>query len=214
MKTFLAILLLAFAVPSMAQGVRINTYAGYVFDDKVDSYYDNSNYYEGTIKGGFQWGAGIEFMVKPNYGVEILYFHSDTKAPMTYFQNGVKFTNFDLGINYIMLGGTRYFSKPGGKVEGFGGLMIGLDAMNLENPDNGNTGSKTKFAWGVRGGANIWATEKVGLKLQASLLSAVQSAGGGLYFGTGGGGAGISTYSSIYQWGIGGGLVFKIPTAK
>jgi hypothetical protein len=40
-------------------------------------------------------------------------------------------------------------------------------------------------------------------------MSAVQSAGGGLYFGTGGGGAGVSTYSSMYQFGLGGGLAFQ-----
>lgn len=214
MKTLLSILLLAIVAPAMSQGVRINAYGGYVFDDKVDSYYDNTSYYEGTIKGGFQWGAGIEFMAQKNLGIEILYFRSDTKAPMTYYQNGVKNTNFDLGINYIMLGGTRYFRKPGSMVEGFGGMMIGLDAMNLTNPANGNSANKTKFAWGVRGGANIWASENVGIKLQASLISAVQSVGGGFYFGTGGAGAGLSSYSSIYQWGLGGGLVFKLPTAK
>ena len=34
--------------------------------------------------------------------------------------------------------------------------------------------------------------------------------GGGLYFGTGGAGAGVSTYSSYYQFNLGGGLVFKL----
>ena len=41
-------------------------------------------------------------------------------------------------------------------------------------------------------------------------MSAVQGAGGGLYFGTGGGGVGVSTYSSMYQFGLGGGLTFAL----
>ena len=86
---------------------------------------------------------------------------------MNYYQNGIKYTEFDLGINYIMLGGTRYFQKSGSKVEGFGGLIVGLDAMNLTNTRNGNSSNMTKFAWGIRGGANIWATQNVGIKLQA-----------------------------------------------
>jgi len=53
-------------------------------------------------------------------------------------------------------------------------------------------------------------TERVGIKLQAEVISAVQGAGGGFYFGSGGSGAGISTYSSMYQWSLGGGLSFKI----
>ena len=46
-----------------------------------------------------------------------------------------------------------------------------------------------RFAWGLRGGVNIWASEKVGIKLQALLLSSVESVGGSLYLGTGGAGA-------------------------
>src|SRR5207344_1510828 len=41
---------------------RINLYGVWTFDDSFDSYYDNSAYYEGKIKGGFQYGAGLEFM--------------------------------------------------------------------------------------------------------------------------------------------------------
>jgi hypothetical protein len=43
-----------------------------------------------------------------------------------------------------------------------------------------------------------------------NLLSAVQAVGGGLYFGTGGAGAGVSGFSTFYQFSLGGGLVFKI----
>jgi len=41
-------------------------------------------------------------------------------------------------------------------------------------------------------------------------LSAVQSFGGGLYFGTGGAGAGVTGYSTMYQWVLGGGLTYKL----
>jgi len=67
-----------------------------------------------------------------------------------------------------------------------------------------------KFAWGLRLGGIIWTPGRVGIKLQAQLLSAVQSAGGSVYFGTGGAGAGVSMYSSMYQFGVGGGLVFAL----
>lgn len=201
------------ATTASAQDIRLNGYAVGVFNDNVDSYYDNTNYYNGTINGGFLWGTGLEFMVRKDYGVELLYMRQDTKAPITYYDNGVKNTDFDLGINYIMVAGTRYF-RGAGKVEGFGGAMLGIDATSIKNPDNGKNSSKTFFAWGIRGGANIWASEKVGIKLQAQLISAVQSVGGGFYFGTGGAGAGVASYSSIYQFGLGGGLVFKLGGAK
>ena len=61
--------------------------------------------------------------------------------------------------------------------------LVGFVASKLTNPDNGNTKNVTKFSWGLKAGAILWASETVGLKLQAQLLSAVQAVGGGFYFG-------------------------------
>lgn len=196
-----------------AQNIRFNAYAAYVFDDKVDSYYSNTDYYDGKIEGGFQWGGGLEFMASPTKGIELKYLRQDTKAPMEYYSfdnNKVMNTEFDLAINYVLLGGTNYFKGVGNKVEPYGGLEIGMAIFDIENPDTGKSEGSTKFAWGFKLGTNIWASEKVGIKLQGELLSAVQSAGGGVYFGTGGAGAGVSAYSTMYQWILGGGLTFKL----
>ncbi|MBX7107990.1 MAG: hypothetical protein K1X61_05015 [Chitinophagales bacterium] len=212
MKKIVSTLLLLILLGGFAnsQNIRLNLYSAYVFEDRFDSYYDQYNYYDGQIQGGYQWGGGLEFMAKPAYGVELLYYREDTHAPTEYYNGKIVYSDLDLGLNYIMLGGVRYIQKPGGMVEGFGGLMAGMLVASITNPDtNGNT-TPTKFAWGIRGGANIWASEKVAIKLQIQLLSAVQSMGGGLYFGTGGVGAGVSSYSSIYQFGLGGGLTFAL----
>jgi hypothetical protein len=212
MKSKLSILaaILLFTISAGAQDVRLNAYGSYVFDDGVDSYYDQNSYYNGTIKGGFQWGGGLEYMARPNQGIELLYIGQSTTAPMEYYQDGAKAATFDVNMSYLMLASNRYIKKPQGKVEGYGGLMLGAAFFSVKNPKTSYSGSATKFAWGARLGANIWASEKVGIKLQAQLLSAVQSAGGGLYFGTGGAGAGVSTYSSMYQFSLGGGLVFNL----
>jgi len=218
MKSKLSVLavILLFSVTAGAQEVRLNAYSSYVFDDGVDSYYDPTNNYSGTIKGGLQWGGGLEYMMRPNQGIELLYIGQSTTAPMTYYQNNLnaKHTNFDVGISYLMLASNRYVKKPGSKVEGYGGLMLGAAFFSVKNPETSYSGSATKFAWGVRLGANIWASEKVAVKLQAQLLSAVQSAGGGLYFGTGGVSTGVSTYSSMYQFSLGGGLAFNLSHKK
>lgn len=206
-RIFLAILVLI-SMDAAAQ-VRLNAYTNYVFDDRVDSYYDANNYYNGKIKGGFQWGAGIEYMVKPNYGIELSYFRQDGTASLKNYAHPITNYNYDLATNYIFLSGTRYIRKPGGKVEGFGGMGLGVAFMHAEDPANGKSDDLTKFAWQFRLGAIIWASETVGIRLQGQLQSAVQGAGGGVYFGTGGAGAGVSTYSSIVQAGLGGGLVFK-----
>lgn len=194
---------------SFTPGLRINGYTFYAFDDKVDSRYSSTEYFYGKIKGGFQWGGGLEYMLAPAQGIELSYLRLDTRAPLTYYSNGQQFSEFDLATNYIMLGGNRYFPL-GGKVEPYAGAQLGLGIFNVTNPDNGKSDNATKFAWGLKAGLNIWATDNVGLKLQTGLISAVQGVGGGFYFGTGGAGAGVNTYSTFFQFYIGGGLTFDL----
>ena len=81
------------------QGIRLNGYAHYVFNDKIDSYYSRTSYYYGTINGGFQWGAGIEYQLSPDYGIELLYFRQDTDVPVSYYRNGPVSDVIDVGIN-------------------------------------------------------------------------------------------------------------------
>lgn len=217
-KLFLFLGFCVLATLSFSQEIRVNTYAGYVFDDKIDSYYSSNSFYEGTIKGGFQWGAGLEYRLPNNRGFELQYLRQDTQAPTIYQDGGIlngqlQQTTFDLSANWILLNGLNYF-EVNDKVEPYFGGAVGMVISNLDNPDNGNSSSSTKFAVGIRGGSNFWLSEKVGIKVQASLLSAIQGAGGGFYFGTGGVSTGVSTYSTIYQFGFSGGLTFRFPQTK
>jgi hypothetical protein len=198
-----------------AQEIRLNGFSSYVFDDNVDSYYSPTSYFNGTIKGGLQWGAGLEYLVNPSKGIELKYLRQDANAPMEYYDpnavlNNVKYETFDVAINYILLGGNNYFKLQNEKVEPYAGGSIGMAIVDVTNPTSGNSDNVTKFAWEIKLGTNIWMSEKVGLKLQAGMVSAVQSAGGSLYFGTGGAGAGVSTYSTMLQFSLGGGLTFKL----
>lgn len=200
-----------------SQDIYLNAYGSYVFDNSFDSYYDRNEYYEGKIKGGLQWGAGIEYMFHRSTGVELLYLRQDTNSPTTYLTNtnlGVQRTNFDLGINYLMLGGVRHLKSQGSPLEGFGGLMAGMLIANLENPENGRSDTATKFSWGARLGGIYWFSSSIGLKVQAQLLSAVQAVGGNFYFSSSGPQAGVSSYSTIYQFSLGGGLIFKLTPSK
>jgi hypothetical protein len=195
--------------PAFSPHLRLNAYTFYAFDDKVDSYYSNTDYFNGTIKGGFQWGGGLEYMMIPQQGIEVSYLRLASEAPMEYYDNRIKNTTFDVATNYVLIGSNRYFGMNP-KVEPYAGLQIGMGIFNVENPDNGNSNNATKFAWGAKVGLNVWASDKVGIKIQTGLVSAVQGAGGGFYFGTGGVGAGVNTYSTFYQFYVGGGLTFNM----
>lgn len=213
MKKILLAIACFVSLNAAAQGVKINGYANYVFDDQVDSYYDNTSYFDGKIKGGFQWGVGLQYNFKEFYGIELTYYNHATSALANYKPSGgIGVTNgtFDVNLNWVMLNGVRELRKPGSKFEAFGGLGLGACFINTTNNQTGNSKSSTNFAWQMRGGGNIWVSEKVAVKLNAQLQSAVQSVGGGFYVGTGGAGAGVSSYSSLLQFGLGGGLVFKL----
>ena len=107
-----------------------------------------------------------------------------------------------------MVGGTHYQPLSNEKVSLFGTVDIGAAVLNPDT--SSDIGTVTKFAWGLRGGVKIAAGEKVSLRLHAQLLSPVQSFGLGIYAGTGGVGTGVSTYSTIYQFSLGGSLNFRI----
>lgn len=211
-RIFLLIFSAGAAITASAQDVRINLYGAYVFDDGYDVFYDANTYYNGKIKGGFQWGGGIEYLPNPMYGIELLYQHQGTDAP-TNFKTGLtepqRTENFSVGLDYILLGGNFYKPVSSKKVEGYGGLMAGVLLSNVESPSTGNSGSNTTFAWGGKFGANIWASDKIGIKLQAQLLSASKATGGELYFSYWGPLV-LETYTTLWQFGLGGGLTFKL----
>jgi hypothetical protein len=214
-KTFILAFLLTIVSISYGQNTRFHIYTGYAFDDDIDSYYDNSNNYKGTIRGNFMWGGGIEFMPHKYTGFEVSYLRMDTEAPMTYISGGVKKNKtFNVGINNIMIGGNRYFPVANKRVEPYAGAMLGMTIFSIKNSDAGGSKTTTKFGYGLKLGTNVYITETVGIKFQAQLMSVSQAVGGGAYFGTGGAGVGLSSYSSMLQVGLGGGLVFKLSPAK
>lgn len=210
-KTFF-LFVLSFAAMNFAnaQKYKLNLYSGYTFDDEVSASNGN-NYFTGTINAGYQWGVGFEYILKPTYGIELAYFRQDTDFPVNYTTNRDtnKSSTYPIGMNFIMVGGNKYLPIPGSVVTPYGGLMLGMAIISNKEPAPGAESSSTNFAWGARAGLFLNFSKSVGLKLHAQLLSAVQSFGGGLYLGTGGVGAGLDTESSMYQFGMGGALVFQ-----
>lgn len=210
-KIVFSVLLTVIAVVSFGQkGARINLYSAYTFDDGFDVWNDVNTYYNGTIKGGVQWGAGVEYLFSPQSSAEILWLHRSTTVPANFkFGTGTQARNetFDLKHDYIMLSGDGHFTK-GGKAEGYAGLMGGVLISNLEGPGAGQSSNNTNFAWGARMGTNVWLSPKFGIKLQALLLSASRATGGDTYW-SWYGPIYLNTYSTLWQFSLGGGLIFN-----
>ena len=213
MSTFRSSLLLAasllFIGGTSAQNVRINLFSGYTFQDKFPiggTYYNGGspfNFSEGVIEESAHFGGSIEFDVRRNKAIELLYQNQPTTGYYKGSNNLIEANKLDVTVNYIMIGGLNYvpFSD---RVKGYGGINLGCAFLTGD-------AEATKFAFGGKLGLAIDMSPTVGLKLGAQVMSPVQWAGGGAYFGTGGASAGVSTSSSIYQFGFTGGLVFTLP---
>ena len=57
---------------------------------------------------------------------------------------------------------------------------------------------------------SIAPSDKISIRLHAQILSPIQWIGGGFYFGTGGGGASVSSGSTIWQFNLGGSVNYRI----
>lgn len=193
-------LVLFLSVAALAQPtVTLLTFESYTFADKFDTEYGT-----GKIEDGFQWGGGLEFGLSETMAVELIYQNLTTDVS---YQGFDRRYNGSAVINYALLGGTRYM-PVNEKISGFGTFNAGVGWINPE--ESLQSESVTKFSLGGRLGVRIQTSEKVSIRLHGQLLSPVQWAGGGFYFGTGGGGAGVSTGSTIWQFNLGGSVNIRI----
>ncbi len=209
---FIALLAITSVYASAQSKIRLNAYGSYVFDDHFDAYNDANTYFNGTVKGGAQWGGSIEFTPSGYSSVELTYLNKSSSVPSN-FKGGLgqpeRNENFDLSLNYILLGGNGLKQSSSGKVEGFGGMMAGVLITDVKSPSTGKSGSRTDFAWGGKLGANIWVSPKIGIKLQSQILISARATGGDVFYGYWGP-IYLNTYTTLLQFGLGGGLTFKI----
>src|SRR5688572_3375509 len=177
-KIIFSSLLVIIAIASSAQSkIRLNAYGSYVFDDGFDVYNDVNTYYNGKIEAGAQWGAGVEYVTNEYFSVELMYLHKSSDVPANFkFEAGqpARSETFELKHDYIMASFNGLKPSSSGKVEGYFGFMAGVLISNVTStsPTNPGSESNTDFAWGGKLGLNYWVGPKVGIKLQANLLSA------------------------------------------
>jgi hypothetical protein len=198
-----AVLLLA--IHSFAQtSVELIPAAGYTFASRTDFYNDY-----GRIAGGLNLGGSIKFNINRSTGIEVLYSHmSTTSGIYQYGPDRTQLAGGNLNLDYIMLGPVQSFNIPNSTVRPFIGALLGA-AIFTPDANSGNS-SDTRFAMGFQLGTNIYVSPRVGIQLKAQLLSPVDGAGGGFYFSNYGSGGGLNTYSSIYQFSLGGGLIIGL----
>ncbi|HPM29159.1 MAG TPA: hypothetical protein PLJ60_02385 [Chryseolinea sp.] len=209
MKTLTSLCLLVLLTGCIAVSaqptITLMTFESYTFSDQFDTQYGY-----GEVGDGFQWGGGLEFGLSETTAIELIYQTMKTDAMYQGFDpNNIlgKTYRGNIGVHYIMLGGTRY-APLNDRISGFGTLNMGVGWFT---PDASlEAESQARFSLGGKLGVRIKATEKVSLRIHGQVFSPVQWAGGGFYFGSGGSGAGVTTGSTIWQFNVGGSLNFRL----
>ncbi len=113
----------------------------------------------------------------------------------------------EVDISYLLLGGT--YVGAGELVRPF--LAAGIGAAHL-SPDASGYGSDTVFAVGIGGGAQVFPTEQIGLRLEVRALGAVIDSHSNLFCASGPEGSACAVSASgnmLWQWEAFAGLVAR-----
>jgi hypothetical protein len=197
--------LFAISVKAQSQGdAGLNLYGGYTFQDRI---YSNSAYVE--IQDAFQYGAGLEFYVRSTKSIELKYLRMDTKTPIfaPSIANPLQISQANKGndssaINYILIAGNNYFHTGNASVVPFAGLGAGVGWAS------GNQSTSAHFAWDLKAGLKIKASDTVSVKLQAYFQTIWASYGSSTYFYPGWGYVSYPNDVSLYQFGLVGAVSF------
>lgn len=197
-----AMLMLCTAAFSQRGKKALSIMGAYAFQDKV-TFYDAYGY----IRDGGMWNVGFEYFIDENRAIELGYTRMDTKVPLYTYNMGVQLNSGKerVSLNYILVGVNNYLPLESAKILPYFGAGLGVGIADAKDASN----TYTKFAWNIKGGLQLKTSAAVSFKLQAQLLSIAEGISGGFYVGTGGSGASTYTYSSIFQFTLGGGVCFS-----
>ncbi len=190
-----------------AQGkIEITPYAGYMFGGKL-------RFYEGDLKidDNANYGLALDFEVARDTKLELFWTEMQTTAefkPYYGFDNPDYWIEpFDVRIGYIQIGTLREVELDNDKIVPFGALTLGTTYFL---PYGSNYKDSWKFSVSLGGGAKIWFTERVGIRLQGRLLMPILWGGAGFTVGSGGAGITVGGGTSIVQGDFTGGLIIAL----
>lgn len=186
----------------MMHKIEVTPYGGYMwtFSRRVTTI-------EGTgdldIKSSPYWGAEVDVNLQPGAQLALLYSRQDSELTFKRGAGGVTHDVTAMSVDYFQIGGI------GGTVQGnilpFGMVTLGATRYAFDTYRD----DVWKFSVMLAFGAKIYATDLIGLRVQANLPFTFMS--GGLGIGCGGGGCYTTVGGSgIAQFGVSAGLTIML----
>lgn len=195
---FISIAVLLIQIQGSAQSIGLFGGGGYTFGDDFDTEFGY-----GRVNESGHWNAGVLFNINEAYGIKLSFQQQPTTGSIYDYIYGTG--SGDLNISYIMAAGQRYmpFSDV---AKGYFGIELGMAIFGSPEANQ----DVEKFAWGAGLGVELNPSPVIGIRIGGQMLVPVQAFGGGFYVGTGGSGAGVSTFSTLWQFGFNGALVIYL----
>jgi opacity protein-like surface antigen len=211
---FLSSLIVLISLSSIsAQKVEITPFYGAAFNGKVTAYNGDLN-----IRDAGMYGVTLDIAVQPGMQLELFYSRSDTRADFKEYR-GDTYKLTDMSVNYFQIGAVRHAMKKDNiVVYGVGTLGATLFSPSGEPYSVDDGGPEEQyyyedwwlFSLTLGGGAKIFLSERVGIKLEGRLMMPITWAGGGFMVGSGGGGFYLGGGSAILQASLMAGLVIAL----
>lgn len=194
-----------FATSSIsAQYYEVAPVLGYTFSGKVDNGYGTYDF-----SNAFLYGGRLDVQLTDLSYVELSFRRigpTITYTNITENQTSV----FDAGVAHYMIGYLREFNDK--KIKPYGVISAGTSRYWKRNTVDNYY--KWFFSTEFGAGAKMFFTDNIGLRLQASVTTPWDFAGGGMYWGIGGGGAsagGGATFGiPVAHWDLSAGIIFRI----
>jgi len=204
MKKYIILLAAIICLPFIlkSQTVEITPFGGYVFPGTLNA--DGGSVY---FRGNGQYGGMVSIGVSRVIDVDLIYNRIDTKADVNIYNWNYSY-NYDVvpvSINYMHIGFTKNF-RINQVVSPFVGFSLGSCLVYPK----ADYQSAWFFSMGITGGAKIYFSKRVGIRLQAQALAPIQGSGFYMFAGSGGSGGGVSVYSTLVQFGFTGGIIFRL----
>ncbi len=171
----------------------------------------------GTLRTGTGGSLGFALDVPVSPGMSMEASYTRQESSLDWDQRGETLrTLSDMTVNVWHLGALRDLAPPTAKVIPYVQLSLGATFFSpsasevVIDSENYSLDGTTKFSIAFGAGFKTFFGEaqKVGLRGSFKVTSSLFDSSGGVYFGTGGLGLGISGYG-IWQYEVAGGLVVK-----
>ncbi len=154
---------------------------------------------------GVSYGLGIDVGVEREMQAEISWSMSPSYARL-YKVAGGSTDLSEVTIHHFQAGA---LVEPNKKkdVSPFGLITLGA---SLFSPSKTTAVDRWTFTFALGGGVKIYVSDKIGVRLQGRLLVPMVLSGGSVWFGTGGAGVAVGTYTTIVEGDFSGGLFFRL----